>query len=447
MICPTCRHDNPPGTRFCSACQSFLAWDPPPDTEPGSRSTPPPQPAPGGQPGPRPQPPSPAPAPAPQSPPPPRPAPPPGPVPQGYGPPPAQPSAPAAGFGPAPQPYEPVPPPAPPAPVPAPPVAPRPPDEGPVGAGTLAGQPAAVPLPPPDPRSGPIVPDAAAARRPGERMDRPQPVTGFFDVGAEQPAPGPARLPDRPCPRCRAANPAERHLCARCGAVLDPQAPAPAAPVPVPEAPQPWWRRLLRRPERTVAAGYRPRTRTRRRLRPRAVWPVVVVVLALVGWLVRGQLSDLVSTVRDRSAKPAPLHPNAATASSADPAHPAGMAFDGYANRYWAPAAPGAGVGQYVQAAFPHPVRLVTLLITPGCSTDDGTFLTQARPSRITLTFYDPAGRPTTRTVTLHDQAGPQTFEVHASDVAKVRLTTDASYGASGGHRLAVAEVEFFGRQ
>ncbi|MGW5355668.1 NADase-type glycan-binding domain-containing protein [Streptomyces sp. NPDC004031] len=330
-------------------------------------------------------------------------------------------------------------------PAPAAPVAPRASVEGPVGAGTLAGQPAAVPLPPPDPRSGPLVPDAAAARRPGERTDRPQPVTGFFDVGAEQPAAEAARLPDRPCPTCGTANPANRHLCARCGAVLDPQAPPPAAPVP--EAPTPWWRRLLRRPERAVAAGYRPPTRTRRRLPPRAVWPAVAVVLALVGWLVRGQISDLVSNVRDRSAKPAPLHPNTATASSADPAHPAGMAFDGYANHYWAPSAPGAGVGQYVEAGFPHPVHLVTILVTPGCSTDDGTFLTQARPARITLTFYDTAGHPTAHTVTLHDQAGPQTFDVHASDVARVRLTTDASYGATDGHRLAVAEVEFFGRQ
>lgn len=392
MICPTCRHDNPPGTRFCAACQAFLAWDPAPE----SAADPPPD------------------ADSHHRPP-----------PQGYGPPPAQPPAalpepapppqpPAQGFRPAPQRYEPVPP----------------------------------PLPPPDPRSGPVVPDAAAARRPGERMDRPQPVTGFFDVGTEQPAAEPARAPDRPCPRCRAANPADRHLCGRCGAVLDPDAPAPAAPapVPVPEARLPWWRRL-RRPERTVAAGYRPHTRTRRRLRPRVVWPAVAVVLALVGWLVRGQLSDLVSNIQDRSAKPAPLHPNTPTASTADPAHPAGMAFDGYANRYWAPAAPGAGVGQYVEAEFPHAVRLVTILITPGCSADDGTFLMQARPSKITLTFYDTAGRPTTHTVTLHDQAGPQTFEVHASDVTKVRLTTDASYGATGGHRLAIAEVEFFGRQ
>ncbi|MFI0901688.1 NADase-type glycan-binding domain-containing protein [Streptomyces sp. NPDC020983] len=446
MICPTCHHDNPPATRFCAACQAFLAWDPAPGPDPAPQ---PPDPE-SRRPGPVPQPPGPPqghgpaqpPGPAPQ----PGPEPRPQPSPRGYGPPPAQPSAAARGFGPAPRPYEPVPPPMPQSP---PPVAPRSSAEGPVSAGTLAGQPAAVPLPPPDPRSGPLVPDAAAARRPGERTERPQPVTGFFDVGAEQDAATPARLPDRPCPRCQAANPAERHLCARCGAVLDPRAPDPAAPAPVPEAPLPWWRRLRRRRERAVAAGYRPRARTgtRRRLRPRAVWPAVAVVLALGGWLARGQLSNLVSDIRDRSSKPAPLHPNSATASSADPAHPAGMAFDGYANRYWTPAAPGAGVGQYVEAGFPQPVHLVTIIVTPGCSADDGTFLTQARPSKITLTFYDAAGHATARTVSLHDQAGPQTFDVHASDVVRIRLTTDASYGATGGHRLAVAEVEFFGRQ
>ena len=123
------------------------------------------------------------------------------------------------------------------------------------------------------------------------------------------------------------------------------------------------------------------------------------------------------------------------------------MAFDGFSNRYWAPASPGKGIGQYVEAGFHHPVRLETILITPGCSVDDGHSSPQARPSRITVTFSAADGHTTRRTISLDDKAGGQTFTIHVPDTTRVRLTTDASYGAGQGRRLAVTEVEFFGRR
>lgn len=177
------------------------------------------------------------------------------------------------------------------------------------------------------------------------------------------------------------------------------------------------------------------------------MWPVVVLALAAAGWFARSELTGLVILVHDHTTKQAALHPDTWAASSSAPGHPAKMAFDGFSNRYWAPAAPGKGIGQYVEAGFHHSVHLETVLITPGCSVDDGTFLTQARPARITLTLTSAGGRTTRRTLSLDDQAGPQTFTVHASGSVRIRLTTDASYGAGRGRRVAVAEVEFFGRR
>ena len=336
--------------------------------------------------------------------------------------------------------------------------------EDPVGAGAAAGErgsaavtggPTATAAPEsagarrPDGRGA--VPESAGARRPDERGAVPE-----ESAEAADPAPRSAdvpREPDRPCPRCGVANAAERHLCGSCGALLDPVAPATgsqgAARSRDPAARPSWWRRtadrFARRHDRVVKAGYRPQPRAMRR--PRVVWPVVALVLAGAGWFARSQLTGLADLARDHATKPAPLHPDSTGASSHEPGHPATMAFDGFSNRYWAPAAPGKGVGQYLEAGFHHSVRLQTILITSGCSVDDGKFLTQARPARITLTFFTADGHATRRTISLDDTAGAQSFTVHASGTTRVRLTTDASYGAGRGRRLAVTEVEFFGRR
>lgn len=294
--------------------------------------------------------------------------------------------------------------------------------------------------------------EQAGARRPDEREEAPRVAADTVAVPVVQAPPSEGR-PDRVCPRCRAANPPERHLCARCGTPLDPPRVA-AAGDPAQAGRVPWWRRWVRwRPRngrrdgavRAVRGGRRPRPGVRRRLR--TVWPVVVLALAAAGWFARSELTGLVTLVHDHTTKQAALHPDTWAASSSAPGHPAKMAFDGFSNRYWAPAAPGKGIGQYVEAGFHRSVHLETVLITPGCSVDDGTFLTQARPARITLTLTSAGGRTTRRTLSLDDQAGPQTFTVHASGTVRVRLTTDASYGAGRGRRVAVAEVEFFGRR
>ncbi|MFD7237161.1 hypothetical protein ACFWAT_17885 [Streptomyces syringium] len=304
--------------------------------------------------------------------------------------------------------------------------------------------PLAAPTTPPRPRTPPPTPaeppTPAAPRRPG---DRPEPgpdsgpETGAGPDPAGRPAP-PRRPPGRPCPLCRTDNPYDRQLCRRCGAVLD------IAPPPRRARPS-WWRRILRRPHRTLAAGSRPRHRTWRR--PRLALPLTLLVLLLAVWFGRSHLPDVFTFTRDRTTKPEALRPTEVRASGEAPGHPASAAFDGFNNRYWAPVNPGSGVGQYLEADFDKPVRLRELLITSGSSVNQDEFLTQARPARITVLLVAADGERRTKTVTLRDQPGQQTFALRGSDVVRIRLTADADFGIRLDRRLAVAEVEFFGRR
>ncbi|MEU2850218.1 discoidin domain-containing protein [Streptomyces syringium] len=342
--------------------------------------------------------------------------------------------------------------PAPPSPAatPSPPPA-RSPDPGTPPASRAAGPPPSVPprpptaplaapTTPPRPRTPPPTPaeppTPAAPRRPGDRPER-GPDSGPEPGPAGHPAP-PRRPPGRPCPLCRTDNPYDRQLCRRCGAVLD-TAPPPRRARP------PWWRRILRRSDRALAAGSRPRHRTWRR--PRLELPLTLLVLLLAVWFGRSHLPDVFTFTRDRTTKPEALRPTEVRASSEAPGHPASAAFDGFNNRYWAPVNPGSGVGQYLEADFDKPVRLRELLITSGSSVNQDEFLTQARPARITVLLVAADGERRTKTVTLRDQPGQQTFALRGFDVVRVRLTADADFGIRLDRRLAVAEVEFFGRR
>ncbi|BBJ38596.1 hypothetical protein SSPO_013140 [Streptomyces antimycoticus] len=287
---------------------------------------------------------------------------------------------------------------------------------------------------------------AAAPRRPGDRLEDtdtgPDHRPGAPDEPpAAPPRPdAPPRRPGRPCPRCRADNPSDRRLCMRCGILLD-SAPEPGRPRRLP-----WWRRIFRRDaQRPLAAGSRPTHRTWPR--PRLTLPVLVLVLAAAAWFARSQLSEVFTFTQDQTGDPKALHPTAVRGSSQAPGHRAGAAFDGYNNRYWAPATAGPGTGQYLEADFDRPVRLRKLLITSGRSAKADEFLTQARPSELTLTLVTSENERTTKGVNLQDQPGQQSFDVHGSDVVRIRLSVDAAYGARSDRRTAIAEVEFFGRQ
>lgn len=389
MVCPECGHRNAARTRFCGSCQAFLGWDDeagPPD---GTAET----------------------------------------AADGAGERPPDATAPAA-----PPPVQP-PPPSPPAPA-APAVGS--PSPAPVPAPTHPEGSTAAPVRPGDPR-----PDGSGTG-PDHRPDPP-------DTAATASAPAPSAPPrpsappppvTRRCPACGRENPYDRRLCVGCGDLLDP------APAPTPDVAPPWWRRLVPgRRERPLAAGSRPRSRRRRWPRPRLTLPVLLLVLAAAAWLARSYLSDVLTFTEDRAGDPKPLHPVRVSASSESPAHRAQAAFDGFSNRYWAPAGRGSGAGQYLDAEFDRPVRLQKLLITSGSSAKGDEFLTQARPSEITVTLVSAEGERTTRAINLNDAPGQQSFDVRGSEVTRVRLTVGAAYGVRADRRIAVAEVEFFGRQ
>ncbi|MFJ6406709.1 NADase-type glycan-binding domain-containing protein [Streptomyces hydrogenans] len=271
-------------------------------------------------------------------------------------------------------------------------------------------------------------------RRPGEVIEAPVP-----GPPPEAPAAGPgeAPAPSAPavrCPGCGTANAADRTLCARCA--------LPLAPGPPPEAPPSWWRRLTRRRNRPAPlAGTRPRRAWRR---PRVVLPLVLVLVACGVWFGLPYAGRLLGLAREETSPPESLPPSAVRASGALKDHPATAAFDGFTNRYWAVAAPGATL----EAEFEAPgVRVTKLVVFAGTSAKKDEFLTQARPARIVVEVVRADGDTSTRRITLKDQPGQQTFDLRGSGVTRIRVTPETAYGAARGRHLAVAEVEFFGHR
>ncbi|CAM5442588.1 NADase-type glycan-binding domain-containing protein [Streptomyces canarius] len=250
------------------------------------------------------------------------------------------------------------------------PATPRPPEAPPSATSGPEAPTAAAAAPPPPahpPATPPAAPPAVVPRRPDDPPHHPPGEAPAHHAGT--PAVPPPRMPPRPdapprrhgrpCPSCRAENPHERRLCVRCGTLLDPAQPPDQASRP------PWWRRILpSRDPRPPAAGDRPRLRVWRR--PRLTLPVFLIVLVVAAWLARAQLTELFTFAQDSTGDPKPLHPVHVRASGQASAHRAQAAFDGFNNRYWAPAARGSGTGQYLEADFEHPVRMRQLLVTSG---------------------------------------------------------------------------------
>ncbi|MFI9585425.1 NADase-type glycan-binding domain-containing protein [Streptomyces sp. NPDC052236] len=473
LICPDCGHRNAPGTAFCGSCELFLDWEP--DTQGGSSGdsgagtvpagTVPAGTAPGGT------------------------------VPDaavsgaavqgpvvsgvagvagGLATPrtgaPAEPSSSRGGTGtavpPAGLPPKPAHPPTAPA---GPPVQARsaePRAEGRAPAQALPSAPAPGPEAGPEARpepaaarkpAGPVAPVRprtptgipGTVRRPGERPEDPADddstsatASGGSDTGAA--AASRTVVHDLVCPDCSEPNPRTRTLCVRCGAVLVARR--------ADEERLSWWERLLRRifrrnrNPRRLAAGERPPGRAWRR--PSLAIPLMLVLLLGGGFLARSYLSSAVNSVRDRTAKTTPVNPKFAEASSELKAHPASDAFDGSNNGYWAPAATGAGKGQFLEARFEQSVRLEKVIIHGGISANKDDFLKQGRPSVLDVELSGPNGDVEKRELKLEDKPGPQTLDLKGKDVRAVRFVIRSSFGAGEKNRhTAIAEVEFFGRR
>lgn len=301
----------------------------------------------------------------------------------------------------------------------------------------------------PEPSAGPVASEPAASAAP---TSREEPVAAPVQPRAAGPVPPPTprtvtRPPDEPppapgelvCGQCGVGNVPTRRFCRRCGASL---ADAPPAPRPS------WWRRLTTRtPRPAPAAGTRPAPGRRRRLRrPRLLVPAVIVALGLAAFGLRGQIGGATDKVKDRVAKTSQIHAVSITASSSAPGHAAGLAVDGTTDRYWAPAAGGSGAGQYLDAKFDRPFRLLDVVIHPGASAVEEQFLKQARPHDVVVTTTDSHGASTSHEFHLTDTPGPQTFHLAVSDVTRIRLTLRSAYAPARTRHVAVAEVEFFKR-
>ncbi len=300
----------------------------------------------------------------------------------------------------------------------------------PSAVGAAAGPPGAAP-PGQPPEARRPSPDQPGAVRPGAAVPKPRrrpaaPVQEPIDHG------------DLVCGRCGTGNKPTRKFCRRCGHDL----------VDAVVAKVPWWKRIFRRSPKAPAAGTRPRT-TRRRRRGVPKLLVLLVVLGLLGaagWSYRDKAAEAYAGVMDRVLGSEPFHP-VMSASSSAPGAPARRANDGASNTFWAPAGRGRGEGQYLRAAFDKPIRLLHVIITPGVSTEEPKFLRNGRPDAVRVRVRDTDGNVFRQRVELQDKAGPQSFDVTHDDVERIRLTIVSSRrGSVPGSRVAIAEVEFLGR-
>ncbi|MFI1829800.1 NADase-type glycan-binding domain-containing protein [Streptomyces sp. NPDC020412] len=276
------------------------------------------------------------------------------------------------------------------------------------------------PGPAPDPVAAPVLP----ARPPAHR---PQDVR----------APGEQRGQEggTPCPWCATPNRPDRHYCTRCAM---PMVGAEQAPGPLP-----WWRRLTRPGEREAPwAGDRPRPR--RAFDRVLTWLGAAVVLALLVVLVV-KLPDGIQATRDHFAKRAPLTPDRMKASLSFKDHGPELLIDKVNNTWWAPGNDGSNKGEWIEAQFDRPTRLLDVIITPGTSVKQNEISKAALPHRVQALITTSDGKTTTRSLVLDQGAGPQSRKFKVGEVTAVRFIIESAHHPGPGKQLAIAEVEFFG--
>jgi hypothetical protein len=273
---------------------------------------------------------------------------------------------------------------------------------------------------PPPPSVSPVLPGRPAAAR--HRVAGVGPASGDFD--------GP------PCPWCGTANRPDRHFCVRCA--------MPMAEEQQPRGgPRPWWRRLLgARSRETPWAGERPRLR--RSFEHLLRWLFAAVVLTLLVFLAV-QLPDGVQATRDHFAKRAPVEPDGYRALHSFEGHPARLAFDKANDTWWGPGVNQSGEGEWIEARFEQPTRLLDVLITSGISAQSSDLRKSALPHRVEVRITTADGQTTTRELVLDQKLGPQRKAFRAQEVIRVRFTIRSAYGAAPDKQVSIAEIEFFG--
>ncbi|MER6783403.1 zinc ribbon domain-containing protein [Streptomyces sp. NPDC000658] len=277
----------------------------------------------------------------------------------------------------------------------------------------------AEPRPAAPPSVAPVLPGRPVADRPQVRA--PGPVQGEQHGVA--------------CPWCATPNNPDRHFCVRC-----------AMPMTLEDRSSvrlPWWRRLFNRNGVTPWAGDRPRLR--RTFDRIVTWVLAAVVLTLL--IVAGvHTPDAVQATRDHFSKRAPVPPDSVAASRSYPGHKPELAFDKINNSWWGPGVSQSGEGEWIEARFDEPTRLLDVIITSGTSVRPDQLSESALPHRLKATITLKDGTTTTRELTLDQSAGGQRRAFRVGEVTKVRFTVESSYAVSGSKQVSIAEIEFFGR-
>ncbi|MFF4101457.1 NADase-type glycan-binding domain-containing protein [Streptomyces sp. NPDC001903] len=256
--------------------------------------------------------------------------------------------------------------------------------------------------------------------------DRPQVRTPGRETGAEG---GP------PCPWCATPNRPDRHFCGVCA--------MPLAAGPAVAGRRPWWRRVLGfRNRETPWAGDRPRLR--RGFGYLMTWVLWTLVLTLLITAIVNA-DTAVNAVRDHFAKRTPVGPDAVEASHSYPGNDPQLAFDKLNNTWWGPGISQSGAGEWVEARFDQPTRLLDVIITPGVSARADKLSQSALPRRVEAVITTSDGKTATRVLTLDQAAGGQRRAFRAADVTSVRFVLRSAYAAAPDKQVAIAEVEFFG--
>ncbi|MBZ3903916.1 NADase-type glycan-binding domain-containing protein [Streptomyces griseiscabiei] len=283
-----------------------------------------------------------------------------------------------------------------------------------------------VPVADPEPRA-PAEPAVAPVLPGRPDVQRPQVRTPGPEFGTEGGV---------PCPWCGTPTRPDRHFCARCAM---PMAGRPQTPGRLP-----WWRRVLNgRNTETPWAGDRPRLR--RGFGAIMNWVVAAVVLALVVTLAF-QADDGYQAARDHFAKRTRVYADTYKASRSFPGHKPKLAFDNYNNTWWGPGVTQSGEGEWIEAHFEQPLRLLDVVITPGVSKKPDQLADSARPHRIEATITAADGTKSTKFITLDQTAGAQSRKFRVGSAETVRFTIRSSFGADDKKQVAIAEIEFFGR-
>ncbi|MFF0117325.1 zinc ribbon domain-containing protein [Streptomyces prasinus] len=282
-----------------------------------------------------------------------------------------------------------------------------------------------VPVADPEPRApdehavAPVLPGRPVAHRPQVRS-----------VGPQADAEG-----GIPCPWCSTLNRPERHYCSRCAMSMTRGDDTPER--------LPWWRRMFGdRSGESAWAGDRPRLR--RGFGQIWNWIVAAVVIGLVITLIVN-MGAMIQATRDHFAKRAPIGPSSVKASRSYSEHGAALAFDKLNNTWWGPGISQSAQGEWLEASFDQPTRLLDLVITPGVSTKSDQLQESALPRQLEAQITLADGEKITRTITLDQAAGGQRRKFRVGEVTAVRFVLRSAYGAAPKKQVAIAEIEFFG--